>query len=497
MLRYSVSHVLNMNENDKQHQSHSSLPTTIMTVSPIKLNTSCIISKNDTEHNKITVNLQQDHNEHLTLNHLLNNTKLMHNSMLNELKQTNLINEPPKRPIKGYQLIKRKFRFTREAFIGSLKKINNSQHTKTMTVFNTTTMNTTRNVSTMINNNNNNNDSNNVGKIESQLETFKCIDLSNESKYNNTSPKRRSSSFSIRSEDYEPHLSILLNNTLLKDSNNNNNHNHKHKHNVHNLKLNNNIETNEQSLLSKSQLNIKPIHKLESLSLQSSRKHSQISLWDIQRDYPHSLLTIGGSMLGISDAGSIITEGINENYNDLISAYHKILIAIGENPNRQGLLKTPQRAAKAMLYFTKGYEERVSDILNGAIFDENHDELILVKDIEMFSMCEHHMIPFIGRVTIGYLPNKKILGLSKLARIVEIFSRRLQVQERLTKEIAIAINEAINPNGVGVIIEATHMCMIMRGVQKINSTTITTTMIGDLKNNLKLRDEFLQLSGRK
>ncbi|TNN14383.1 GTP cyclohydrolase 1 [Schistosoma japonicum] len=432
MLRYSVSHVLNMNETDHKHQSHSSLPTTIMTMSPIKLNTSYVILKNDTEHNQMTINLQQNHNEHLTLNHLLNDTKLMNNSMLNELKQSNLINEPPKRPIKSYQLIKRKFRLTREAFIGSLKKINNSQHSKTTS-------------------------------IESQLETFKCINLSNESKHYNTSPKRRSSSFSIKSDDYKPHLSIRLNNTILKDSNNND------------------IDN----------------RKVQTLSLQSSRKHSQISLWDVQRDYPQSLLTIGGSMLGVSDVGSIITDGINESYNDLISAYHKILIAIGENPNRQGLLKTSQRAAKAMLYFTKGYEERVSDILNGAIFDENHDELILVKDIEMFSMCEHHMIPFIGRVTIGYLPNKKILGLSKLARIVEIFSRRLQVQERLTKEIATALNEAIHPKGVGVIIEATHMCMIMRGVQKINSTTITTTMLGDLKSNIKLRDEFLQLAGRK
>ncbi|VDP98435.1 unnamed protein product [Trichobilharzia regenti] len=192
-----------------------------------------------------------------------------------------------------------------------------------------------------------------------------------------------------------------------------------------------------------------------------------------------------------------ITAGINENYADLISAFHKILIAVGEDPNREGLLKTPERAAKAMLYFTKGYEERVSDILNGAIFEENHDEIVLVKDIEMFSMCEHHMIPFIGRVSIGYLPNKKVLGLSKLARIVEVYSRRLQVQERLTKEIATALNEAVNPRGVGVIIEATHMCMVMRGVQKINSTTVTTAMLGDLKENLRLREEFLHLATRK
>ncbi|CAH8526778.1 unnamed protein product [Heterobilharzia americana] len=221
---------------------------------------------------------------------------------------------------------------------------------------------------------------------------------------------------------------------------------------------------------------------------------------DAQRDYLYGSIALGGSMLGVSELNSvngIITGGINENYADLVSSFHKILIAVGENPNRQGLLKTPERAAKAMLYFTKGYEERVSDILNGAIFQEDHDEMVLVKDIEMFSMCEHHMIPFIGRVSIGYLPNKKVLGLSKLARIVEIFSRRLQVQERLTKEIATALTEAVNPRGVGVIIEATHMCMVMRGVQKINSTTVTTAMMGDLKENLKLREEFLQLAGRR
>nr|XP_014430283.1 GTP cyclohydrolase 1-like [Pelodiscus sinensis] len=167
----------------------------------------------------------------------------------------------------------------------------------------------------------------------------------------------------------------------------------------------------------------------------------------------------------------------------LEDAYLSILKGVGENP------ATP----KAMQFLTKGYQETIEDILNDAIFDEDHNEMVIVKDIDMFSLCEHHLVPFFGKVHIGYLPTKKVVGLSKLARIVEIFSRRLQVQERLTRQIALAITEALKPAGVAVIVEASHMCMVMRGVQKMNSRTVTSTMLGVLREDPKTRGEFLTL----
>ncbi|XP_023698946.1 GTP cyclohydrolase 1-like [Paramormyrops kingsleyae] len=149
-----------------------------------------------------------------------------------------------------------------------------------------------------------------------------------------------------------------------------------------------------------------------------------------------------------------------------------------------------------MQYFTKGYQENIQDVLNDAIFDEGHDDMVIVKDIDMFSMCEHHLVPFTGTVHVGYLPCKKVLGLSKLVRVVEMYSRRLQVQERLTKQIATAITDALQPAGVGVVVEATHMCMVMRGVQKTNSKTVTSTMLGVFRDDPKTRDEFLKLIRR-
>ncbi|ORY28297.1 hypothetical protein BCR39DRAFT_535357 [Naematelia encephala] len=177
----------------------------------------------------------------------------------------------------------------------------------------------------------------------------------------------------------------------------------------------------------------------------------------------------------------------------LSSAIRTVLECIGEDPNREGLQRTPERYAKALMWMTKGYEERLVDVINDAIFAENHDEMVIVRDIDVFSLCEHHMVPFTGKISIGYIPNKLVLGLSKLARIAETFSRRLQVQERLTKQVALAVEEAIRPRGVAVVMEATHMCMSMRGVQKPGASTVTSTMLGCFRQQQKTRDEFLTL----
>jgi len=167
--------------------------------------------------------------------------------------------------------------------------------------------------------------------------------------------------------------------------------------------------------------------------------------------------------------------------------YRILLKQVGEDPIREGLVETPMRAAKAMLYFTKGYQETVHDVV------KDTDEMVVVKDIEFFTLCEHHLVLFFGKVSIGYLPLGKVVGLSKLARIVEMYSRRLQVQERLTREVATAVWEAVAPSGVGVVVEACHMCMVMRGVQKINSKTMTSSMLGVFRDDPKTRTEFLAL----
>ena len=180
-------------------------------------------------------------------------------------------------------------------------------------------------------------------------------------------------------------------------------------------------------------------------------------------------------------------------------AYHcrEILALLGENPEREGLLKTPMRVAKAMSFCTKGYSQDPVEIINSAIFEEEYQQMVLVKDIELFSMCEHHMMPFVGKAHVAYIPNGKITGISKIARVVECFARRLQVQERLTVQIRDCIQQALNPAGVAVVIEASHMCMQMRGVEKLGSATTTSAFTGLFLKDTRTREEFLTLISNK
>ena len=177
---------------------------------------------------------------------------------------------------------------------------------------------------------------------------------------------------------------------------------------------------------------------------------------------------------------------------ELTGLFTKILETLGEDPSRQGLMKTPLRAAKAMEFLTSGYHQNIDDILNGAIFDENYDEMVIVKEIEFYSLCEHHILPFWGKCHVGYLPKNRIIGLSKIPRIVNMFSRRLQVQERLTREIAEALETALDPRGVAVVIEAQHLCMMARGVEKQEPRMATNVMRGTFREDSSTRAEFLR-----
>jgi GTP cyclohydrolase I len=170
----------------------------------------------------------------------------------------------------------------------------------------------------------------------------------------------------------------------------------------------------------------------------------------------------------------------------------QMLVSLGEDPTREGLLDTPKRVAKSMDYLTSGYQLQPADVVNDALFTVDYDEMVIVKDIEMFSMCEHHMLPFFGKVHVAYIPNGKVIGLSKLPRLVEVFARRLQVQERMTTQIAEAIQEIIQPQGVGVVVEARHLCMMMRGVEKQHSSAVTSAMLGTFRQP-STRNEFLSL----
>ena len=179
------------------------------------------------------------------------------------------------------------------------------------------------------------------------------------------------------------------------------------------------------------------------------------------------------------------------------SLVRKMIALIGEDPEREGLKKTPERYEKALKFLTSGYHQNVDHLLNGATFSVCYDEMVLVKDIEFFSLCEHHLLPFFGKAHVAYLPSKKVIGLSKVARLVNMFARRLQIQERMTSQIAKAIEEKIAPQGVGVIIEARHLCMQMRGVEKQHGQAVTSAMLGAFRENKQTRDEFLALVGKK
>jgi GTP cyclohydrolase I len=176
--------------------------------------------------------------------------------------------------------------------------------------------------------------------------------------------------------------------------------------------------------------------------------------------------------------------------------YRELISRIGEDPTRDGLLKTPERMEKSMAYLTRGYTQDVTTVLHNALFDVDYDEMVIVKDIEFYSMCEHHLLPFFGKAHVGYVPDGKVIGLSKLPRLVDVFARRLQVQERLTRQVAEAISDAIHPQGVAVILEASHLCMMMRGVEKQHSATVTSAMLGVFKTQLQTRNEFLSLVRR-
>ena len=175
----------------------------------------------------------------------------------------------------------------------------------------------------------------------------------------------------------------------------------------------------------------------------------------------------------------------------------EMIVELGEDPNRDGLQRTPERVAEAMTELTRGYSMNPQEILNEALFEVTYDEMVIVKDIEMFSLCEHHLLPFFGKVHVAYIPQRKVVGLSKIARLVEMFARRLQVQERLTNQIAETLQEAVDPLGVGVVIEARHLCMMMRGIEKQHSSAVTSAMLGIFRENMQTREEFLSLVSRR
>lgn len=205
---------------------------------------------------------------------------------------------------------------------------------------------------------------------------------------------------------------------------------------------------------------------------------------------PVSGVSSGRAAVSVVDPDDYEVDG---NLVEFETMVRRQLELIGEDPDREGLLKTPSRVAKAQMWLTRGYAQTAAEVIGDALFAEDHENMVMVRDIEMYSMCEHHMLPFFGKVHIAYIPNGKIVGLSKLPRVVEVFARRLQVQERLGEQIADALEEVLQPKGVGVVIEAVHLCMMMRGVEKQHSATVTSAMLGEFRERKETRDEFLSL----
>ena len=196
------------------------------------------------------------------------------------------------------------------------------------------------------------------------------------------------------------------------------------------------------------------------------------------------------------DLSSMRNEDASLGVDPIQKITRELLVNIGEDPDREGLTKTPERVARAMRFLTHGYDQDIKGIINNAVFEEECDEMVVVANIDFFSLCEHHMLPFYGKAHVGYIPKGKVIGLSKMPRLVEVFSRRLQLQERMTQQIAQVIEDAINPLGVAVVTEAQHLCMMMRGIEKVNSTTVTSSMRGAFRKNRGTREEFMQFIHR-